>query len=69
MVKGIMQDGAWFTNPQQVKMAFHNFYKDKFKDSDSMMALPTITPHGTLNTEDNIELEKGVSVDEIRTAV
>nr|GEU43068.1 transposase, MuDR, MULE transposase domain protein [Tanacetum cinerariifolium] len=45
MVKSIMQDGIWVTNPQHVKMAFHNFYNDKFEASDSLVNLSTVIPH------------------------
>ncbi|PWA84232.1 hypothetical protein CTI12_AA161030 [Artemisia annua] len=31
---------------------------DKFKSSDTMMDLPTVIPHASLNNEDNIQLEK-----------
>ncbi|GKB63531.1 putative RNA-directed DNA polymerase, eukaryota, reverse transcriptase zinc-binding domain protein, partial [Tanacetum coccineum] len=68
-VKGIMQDGVWITNPQQVKMAFCDFYKEKFKSSDNITNLPTVIPHSSLNNEENLELEKAVSVDEIKAAV
>lgn len=66
MVKGVMQDGEWVTNPQQVKTAFYNFYKVKFEASDSMMDLPPVTPQVSLNSDDNIELEKSVNMQEIR---
>nr|GEV33892.1 RNA-directed DNA polymerase, eukaryota, reverse transcriptase zinc-binding domain protein [Tanacetum cinerariifolium] len=65
-MKGVMQNGIWVTNPQHVKMAFYNFYKDKFKFSDTMMDLPYVIPHASLNNEDTIELEKSVTVDEIK---
>ncbi|GJT27404.1 RNA-directed DNA polymerase, eukaryota, reverse transcriptase zinc-binding domain protein [Tanacetum coccineum] len=50
-------------------MAFYNFYKDKFKFSDTMMDLPFVIPHASLNYEDNIGLEKTVTVDEIKMAI
>ncbi|GJY74646.1 hypothetical protein Tco_0479077 [Tanacetum coccineum] len=68
-VKGVMQNSVWVTNPQHVKMAFYNFYKDKFKSSDTMMDLPSVIPHASLNNEDNIELEKIVTVDDIKMVV
>ncbi|GKB05355.1 putative RNA-directed DNA polymerase, eukaryota, reverse transcriptase zinc-binding domain protein, partial [Tanacetum coccineum] len=68
-VQGIMIDGNWVTNPHQVKTAFCDFYKDKFDISDSLTDLSTVTPLHTLNHNDNLELEKNVSNDEIWLAV
>ncbi|GJU13229.1 hypothetical protein Tco_1135625 [Tanacetum coccineum] len=64
-----MQNGGWVTKPQHVEMAFYNFYKDKFKSSDTMMNIPSVIPHASLNNEDNIKLEKIMTVDEIKIVV
>ncbi|GKD69407.1 hypothetical protein Tco_1323497 [Tanacetum coccineum] len=69
MVQGIMIDGEWVTNPQQVKMAFYNFYKDKFEALDSLMELSPVVSFASLSQEDNLELEKLVIEEEIRSAV
>ncbi|GKC59184.1 hypothetical protein Tco_1086782 [Tanacetum coccineum] len=69
MVKGIMIDGEWITDPYRVKMAFFNFYKDKFEDHDSEMNLGTVTPQVMLDVNDSNELEALVTVDEIKAAV
>ncbi|GJY49891.1 RNA-directed DNA polymerase, eukaryota, reverse transcriptase zinc-binding domain protein [Tanacetum coccineum] len=69
MVQGIMIDGEWVTIPLQVKTAFNKFYKEKFDASDSLMELSLVVSLATLNHEDNIELEKQVSEEEIRLAV
>ncbi|GJW96094.1 hypothetical protein Tco_0177902 [Tanacetum coccineum] len=42
---------------------------EKFKSSDNITNLPTVIPHSSLNNEENLELEKAVSVDEIKAAV
>ncbi|GJY15773.1 RNA-directed DNA polymerase, eukaryota [Tanacetum coccineum] len=68
-VQGIMIDGNWVTNPHQVKTAFCNFYKEKFDNCDSLSDFSTVTPQHTLDHNDNLELEKNVSDDEIRLAV
>ncbi|GJV12047.1 putative RNA-directed DNA polymerase, eukaryota, reverse transcriptase zinc-binding domain protein [Tanacetum coccineum] len=69
MVQGIMVDGEWVTNPEQVKMAFYKFYKDKFEALDSLMELSPVVLFASLSQEDNIELEKLVTEEEIRSAV
>ena len=69
MVQGIMIDSEWVTNPHQVKMTFHNFYKDKFKMSDTLMELSPVVPFATVSQEDNNELENSVTDEEIRAAV
>ncbi|GJY63088.1 putative RNA-directed DNA polymerase, eukaryota, reverse transcriptase zinc-binding domain protein [Tanacetum coccineum] len=68
MVQGIMIDGIWATYPQQVKMAFHKFYKDKFDVLDSLTKLPHVVPFATLSQEDSTELENLVTLEEIRVA-
>nr|GEY88124.1 RNA-directed DNA polymerase, eukaryota [Tanacetum cinerariifolium] len=69
MVKGIMINGEWVTNPQQVKMAFLNFYKEKFDDHASRMIFSLVTPQSMLNEAECGALESRVTMDEIRTAV
>ncbi|GJS47552.1 RNA-directed DNA polymerase, eukaryota, reverse transcriptase zinc-binding domain protein [Tanacetum coccineum] len=68
-VQGIMIDREWVTNPHQVKLAFYNFFKDKFDVSDSSIELSSVIPSSTLSQNDNLELEKPVSDEEIRLAV
>nr|GEX35750.1 RNA-directed DNA polymerase, eukaryota, reverse transcriptase zinc-binding domain protein [Tanacetum cinerariifolium] len=69
MVKGIMINGEWVINPQQVKMAFLNFYKEKFDDHVSRMIFSPVTPQPRLNEAECGALESRVTMDEIRTAV
>ncbi|GKA34908.1 hypothetical protein Tco_0721337 [Tanacetum coccineum] len=68
-VKGIMIDGEWITDPHRVKMAFFNFYKDKFEDHDSEMNLGTVTPHVMLDVNGSNELESLVTVNEMKAAI
>ncbi|GJW77906.1 putative RNA-directed DNA polymerase, eukaryota, reverse transcriptase zinc-binding domain protein [Tanacetum coccineum] len=35
MIKGILHEGTWITDPLDIKSAFLNFYKDKFSCHDS----------------------------------
>ncbi|GJV01915.1 RNA-directed DNA polymerase, eukaryota, reverse transcriptase zinc-binding domain protein, partial [Tanacetum coccineum] len=51
-----------------LNMAFHTFYKDKFDVSDSLTELPPVVPFATLSQEDSMELEKLVTLEEIRAA-
>nr|GEW78569.1 RNA-directed DNA polymerase, eukaryota, reverse transcriptase zinc-binding domain protein [Tanacetum cinerariifolium] len=64
MVKGIMINGEWVTNPQQVKMAFLNFCKEKFDDHASTMNFSPATPQSRLNEAESSALECGVTMDE-----
>nr|GEW74205.1 hypothetical protein [Tanacetum cinerariifolium] len=52
-----------------VKTAFCNFYKEKFDKCDSLSDFSTVTPQHTLDHNDNLELEKNVSDDEIRLTI
>nr|GEV18939.1 RNA-directed DNA polymerase, eukaryota, reverse transcriptase zinc-binding domain protein [Tanacetum cinerariifolium] len=65
-IQGIMIDGEWVTNPHQVKSAFYNFFEDKFDVLDSSIKLSPVTPPSTLSQNDNLDLEKPVSDEEIQ---
>nr|GEW63035.1 hypothetical protein [Tanacetum cinerariifolium] len=69
MVKGIMINEEWVTDPQQVKTAFLNFYKEKFDDHASTMNLSPVTPQSRLNEAESSALECGVTMDEVKAAV
>ncbi|PWA82839.1 RNA-directed DNA polymerase, eukaryota, Reverse transcriptase zinc-binding domain protein [Artemisia annua] len=56
-VKGIMINGEWVTNPQHVKMAFMNFYKEKFDDHASTVNFSPVTPQSRLNEVECSALE------------
>nr|GFA91484.1 RNA-directed DNA polymerase, eukaryota, reverse transcriptase zinc-binding domain protein [Tanacetum cinerariifolium] len=64
-----LEDMDVVIDPQHVKMTFHNFYKDKFDVLDSLTELPHVVPFATLSQEDSMELEKSVTLEEIRAAV
>ncbi|GKE72148.1 RNA-directed DNA polymerase, eukaryota, partial [Tanacetum coccineum] len=69
MVQGIMHDGEWCIDPEQVKRTFLEFYHDKF------MAGQFVTPNlpqsrcNHLSAEEIKELERPVTIDEIKYAV
>nr|GFA62787.1 putative RNA-directed DNA polymerase, eukaryota, reverse transcriptase zinc-binding domain protein [Tanacetum cinerariifolium] len=69
IVKGIMINDEWVTNPHQVKTAFLNFYKDKFQDHDSLIGLSPVSPRVRLNTNEIEVLEATVTMEEIRGSV
>ncbi|GJT35978.1 zinc finger, PHD-type containing protein [Tanacetum coccineum] len=64
---GIMHEGVWITNPIQIKEAFLNFFKEKFKANDSMISFhPTPISH-TLQHSDRDFLESTLTMDEVKT--
>ncbi|GKA72324.1 putative RNA-directed DNA polymerase, eukaryota, reverse transcriptase zinc-binding domain protein, partial [Tanacetum coccineum] len=69
MVKGIMLDGVWNSEPKDIKSAFLNFYKDKFSCHDSSVSFPLMLPAHCLSIADRDFLESMVSMDEIKAAV
>nr|GEU98378.1 RNA-directed DNA polymerase, eukaryota, reverse transcriptase zinc-binding domain protein [Tanacetum cinerariifolium] len=69
MVKGIMINGECVRSHQQVKMAFLNFYKEKFDDHASKMIFSPVMPQSRLNEAKCGALESRVTMDEIRTVV
>ncbi|GJV59803.1 PH, RCC1 and FYVE domains-containing protein 1 isoform X1 [Tanacetum coccineum] len=69
MVQGIMLDGVWNTDPKDIKLAFLDFYKDKFSCHDSPVSfLPMLSAH-RLSIADWDFLKSMVSMDEIKAAV
>ncbi|GKD24684.1 hypothetical protein Tco_1230898, partial [Tanacetum coccineum] len=68
MVQGIMLDGVWSSKPKDIKLAFLDFYKDKFSCHDSPVSLPMLPAH-RLSIADHDFLEFMVSMDEIKAAV
>lgn len=68
-IQGIMLDDTWCSDPVQVKDAFLAFYNDKFQCHVPQV---TCTDHSyflTLSDLEISELERRVSIDEIRKAV
>ncbi|GJY56014.1 hypothetical protein Tco_0455129, partial [Tanacetum coccineum] len=69
MVKGIMIDSEWVMDPHRVKLAFFNFYKEKFEARDAKVNLITVTPQVHLDLQERNALEDNVSNEEIKAAV
>ncbi|GJX15682.1 RNA-directed DNA polymerase, eukaryota, reverse transcriptase zinc-binding domain protein [Tanacetum coccineum] len=69
MVKGIMIDGEWVMDPHRVKLAFFNFYKEKFEARDAKVNLITVTPQVHLDLQERNALEDNVSNEEIKAAL
>ncbi|GJW64409.1 hypothetical protein Tco_0116293 [Tanacetum coccineum] len=69
MVQGLMTDGVWVSNPNEVKTAFLNFYKEKFQAQDSSVSFSPMTSTLVLDDSDRFFLEDKVNTDEIREAV
>ncbi|GJT60451.1 putative RNA-directed DNA polymerase, eukaryota, reverse transcriptase zinc-binding domain protein [Tanacetum coccineum] len=57
------------TNPHRVKLAFFNFYKEKFEAHDALVNLTIVTPQVHLDLQERNALEDNVSKEEIKAAV
>nr|GEV64540.1 RNA-directed DNA polymerase, eukaryota, reverse transcriptase zinc-binding domain protein [Tanacetum cinerariifolium] len=68
-IHGIMHEGIWLNELNDIKEAFVNFYKDKFRFHDSHVSFPFFIHAHHLNTSDRESLEVIDSMDEIRTVV
>ncbi|GJT60696.1 RNA-directed DNA polymerase, eukaryota, reverse transcriptase zinc-binding domain protein [Tanacetum coccineum] len=68
-INNIMQEGVWITNPIQIKEAFLNFLKDKFKANDSSITFPPARISSTLQPFDREYLESNITMDEVKNAV
>ena len=70
MLNGIiMHEGVWITDPNTIKLAFINFYKDKFSCNDSSILFPPMSTVKCLSVLDRDFLDSMVSLEEIRAAV
>ncbi|GJW27726.1 hypothetical protein Tco_0044601 [Tanacetum coccineum] len=69
MVKGVMIEGVWCSDPVQVKQAFFDFFKHKFQDHESNVVLTDILNFSRLSDLDRLQLDKDASVEEIKNAV
>ncbi|GKA37936.1 putative RNA-directed DNA polymerase, eukaryota, reverse transcriptase zinc-binding domain protein [Tanacetum coccineum] len=69
MIQGIMHEGVWITKPNAIKLAFLNFYKDKFNCHDSPIIFPLMSAVKFLSDEDRNFLDSMVSLEEIRAAI
>ncbi|GJX22738.1 hypothetical protein Tco_0227183 [Tanacetum coccineum] len=68
-INGIMHDGVWITNPNQIKEAFFNFFKEKFQANDSTVTFPPTSLPNTLHQFDRDYLEASLTMDEVKNAV
>ncbi|GJW47301.1 hypothetical protein Tco_0078947 [Tanacetum coccineum] len=62
MVQGIMLDGVWNSEPKDIKLAFFDFYKDKFSCHDSPVSFPSMLPAHRLSIADLDFLESIIKV-------
>nr|GEW35333.1 RNA-directed DNA polymerase, eukaryota, reverse transcriptase zinc-binding domain protein [Tanacetum cinerariifolium] len=69
MVQGIMHDGEWCTDPEQVKRTFLEFYRDKFAASQFVTPNLPQSRYNHLSAEEIKELERPITIDEIKYAV
>nr|GEZ57326.1 RNA-directed DNA polymerase, eukaryota, reverse transcriptase zinc-binding domain protein [Tanacetum cinerariifolium] len=68
-ITGIMHEGLWVTDPQQIKESFLNFFKQKFQANDSLIDFLSLNPSARLNDIDHVFLETYTSMDEVKAAV
>nr|GEX99608.1 RNA-directed DNA polymerase, eukaryota, reverse transcriptase zinc-binding domain protein [Tanacetum cinerariifolium] len=68
MINGILHEGEWITDPNDIKMAFLNFYKAKFSCHDSSMIFPPIVASKRLCDSDRSYFDSIVSLEEIKDA-
>ncbi|GKA12764.1 putative RNA-directed DNA polymerase, eukaryota, reverse transcriptase zinc-binding domain protein, partial [Tanacetum coccineum] len=68
-IQGILQEGVWVSDPGAIKMAFLEFYKEKFSCHDSPVILPSMSSAKSLSDSDRHLLDSMVSLEEIKNAV
>ncbi|GKB45483.1 putative RNA-directed DNA polymerase, eukaryota, reverse transcriptase zinc-binding domain protein [Tanacetum coccineum] len=68
-IHGIMHEGVWITDPNEIKSAFLNFFKEKFSCHDSLVSFPTMTAVKRLTDKEVAYLDSMVSLEEIKKAV
>ncbi|GJY64199.1 putative RNA-directed DNA polymerase, eukaryota, reverse transcriptase zinc-binding domain protein [Tanacetum coccineum] len=68
-INGIMQEGVWITNPIQIKEAFLNFFKDKFKANDLSITFHPTCISATLQPSDRVFLKSNTTMDEVKNVV
>nr|GFA45593.1 transposon TX1 uncharacterized [Tanacetum cinerariifolium] len=69
MVQGIMHDGEWCTDPEQVKRAFLEFYRYKFTASQFVTPNLPQSRYNHLSAKEIKELERLITIDEIKYVV
>ncbi|GJY03259.1 putative RNA-directed DNA polymerase, eukaryota, reverse transcriptase zinc-binding domain protein [Tanacetum coccineum] len=68
MINRILHEGECITDPNDIKLAFLKFYKDKFSCHDSSVIFPPITAGKCLCDNDRIYLDSMVTLEEIKAA-
>nr|GEX16923.1 putative reverse transcriptase domain, ribonuclease H-like domain, aspartic peptidase domain protein [Tanacetum cinerariifolium] len=68
LVKGIMVEGVWYSNPSHVKQYFFNFYKEKFQNHASNVRFIDVPQSMRLTDNDRLLLDKDASSEEIKNA-
>ncbi|GJV58469.1 RNA-directed DNA polymerase, eukaryota, reverse transcriptase zinc-binding domain protein, partial [Tanacetum coccineum] len=69
MIKGILHEGTWITDPLDIKSAFLNFYNDKFLCHDFSVNFPPISVVNHLSDSDRAHLDSMVTLEESKNAV
>ncbi|XP_071714472.1 uncharacterized protein [Rutidosis leptorrhynchoides] len=69
LIKGILIDGMWNSNPKEIKDHFFDFFANKFSSLQSDVLFPNLTPFSTLNRDDVVSLESEFTEQEIKMAV
>ncbi|GKC99053.1 putative RNA-directed DNA polymerase, eukaryota, reverse transcriptase zinc-binding domain protein, partial [Tanacetum coccineum] len=68
-IQGILHEGVWISDPNAIKYAFLNFYKEKFACHDSLVSFPPLMAANRLSDSDRVYLDDVVSLEEIKHAV
>nr|GEX77905.1 RNA-directed DNA polymerase, eukaryota [Tanacetum cinerariifolium] len=68
-IQGLMHEGTWITDPLDIKSAFLNFYKEKFRCHDSPVIIPSMLAAKRLSDLDRDFLDSMVSLEEIKLTV
>nr|GFB28321.1 reverse transcriptase domain, reverse transcriptase zinc-binding domain protein [Tanacetum cinerariifolium] len=69
MINRILNEGVCIADPNDIKTAFLNFYKEKFSCLDSSMSFPPVVATKRLGDSDHSYLDSMVSLEEIKDAV
>nr|GEV66099.1 RNA-directed DNA polymerase, eukaryota, reverse transcriptase zinc-binding domain protein [Tanacetum cinerariifolium] len=68
-IHGVIHEGIWILEHQQVKDAFLNFFKMKFQANHSMVDFPSLITTSGLHPVDCDSLKLSVSFNEVKKAV
>ncbi|GJR94425.1 RNA-directed DNA polymerase, eukaryota [Tanacetum coccineum] len=68
-IRGVLADGNWHTDPTMVKDMFKDHYATRFKQPDRSRLKLNISFPNRLSTDQIVDLDSHISLDEIRAAV